>query len=69
MASLGLPIVGDSLYPTVVDVDPRDFTSPLQLVARHLSFTDPLDNTPRDFESTFALEWPEGTPEASADVG
>ncbi len=69
MASLGLPIVGDSLYPTVVDVDPGDFTNPLQLIARRLRFTDPLDNTPRDYESRFALEWPDATYEASADAG
>ncbi len=69
MAALGLPIVGDSLYPTVVDVDPGDFTNPLQLVARRLWFTDPIDQTLRDYESTFALEWPGGTPEAAADAG
>src|SRR6185369_12981538 len=31
MASLGLPIRGDSLYPEVVDVAPDDFMKPLQL--------------------------------------
>ena len=59
MAALGLPIVGDSLYPTVMDVAPDDFTAPLQLVARRLRFTDPLDQTPRDYASTCALEWPD----------
>ncbi len=68
MAALGLPIVGDSLYPTVVHVDPGDFANPLQLVAHRLRFTDPLDNTPRDYESRFALEWPVATYEASADA-
>lgn len=61
MAALGLPIVGDSLYPTVIDVDPEDFTAPLQLVARRLRFTDPLDHTPRNYASTSALEWPDTT--------
>lgn len=60
MASLGLPIVGDSLYPTAMNVDPADFTSPLQLIARRLWFTDPLDQTPRDYASRFGLQWPEG---------
>ncbi len=69
MASLGLPILGDSLYPTVMDVAPDDFSTPLQLIARRLRFTDPLDSTPRDYESTFALEWPEGMSDASADAG
>lgn len=61
LAALGSPIVGDPLYPTVLDVDADDFTSPLQLVARRLSFVDPIDQTPRDYTSRFALEWPEGT--------
>jgi len=58
MASLGLPILGDSLYPTVMDVAPDDFGSPLQLVARHLWFTDPIDETPRDYTSRCELRWP-----------
>jgi tRNA pseudouridine32 synthase/23S rRNA pseudouridine746 synthase len=73
MASLGLPIVGDSLYPTVADVAPDDFSSPLQLIARRLWFTDPIDQTPRDYMSGFELEWPDasaGTPdEKTADAG
>ena len=68
MAALGLPILGDSLYPTVMNVAPDDFTSPLQLIARRLWFTDPIDQTPRDYESTFALEWPDAMHEASADA-
>ncbi|NYI42277.1 pseudouridine synthase [Demequina lutea] len=69
MASLGLPILGDSLYPTVMDVAPDDFSSPLQLIARRLWFTDPIDQTPRDYASTFELEWPDTPHEQSADAG
>jgi tRNA pseudouridine32 synthase/23S rRNA pseudouridine746 synthase len=58
MAAVGLPILGDPLYPRVLDVDPDDFRAPLQLVARRLRFTDPIDQTPRDYFSRFALEWP-----------
>jgi tRNA pseudouridine32 synthase/23S rRNA pseudouridine746 synthase len=58
MAALGLPILGDSLYPTVLDVEPDDFAAPLQLVARTLRFTDPVDQTLREYTSRFALEWP-----------
>lgn len=58
MASLGLPIVGDSLYPSVVDVAPDDFSQPLQLIARSLRFVDPLDGTPREFTSLRDLRWP-----------
>jgi tRNA pseudouridine32 synthase/23S rRNA pseudouridine746 synthase len=59
MASLGLPIVGDSLYPTVLDVEADDFTTPLQLVARRLRFVDPIDEISREYTSRFALEWPD----------
>ncbi len=59
MAGLGLPIVGDPLYPRVLNVAGDDFSTPLQLVARRLRFTDPLDQTPRVYTSRFALDWPE----------
>lgn len=58
MAGLGLPILGDPLYPSVLDVRAGDFSSPLQLVARRLIFTDPIEQTPRDYTSRFALRWP-----------
>jgi tRNA pseudouridine32 synthase/23S rRNA pseudouridine746 synthase len=58
MAALGLPILGDPLYPRILDLEPDDFSAPLQLVARRLSFTDPIDQTARDYTSGFALEWP-----------
>ncbi len=60
LAALGLPILGDPLYPAILDVESDDFTTPLQLVARRLRFTDPIDQTPRDYASRFALGWPEG---------
>ena len=41
MASLGLPIIGDPLYPNVIDVAPDDFSRPLQLLAHSLEFDDP----------------------------
>src|SRR5262249_37707165 len=40
MASLGLPIDGDPLYPNVIDVAPDDFSTPLQLLAQSLEFDD-----------------------------
>lgn len=58
MAGVGLPILGDPLYPTVLDVDADDFTTPLQLIACRLHFADPIDQTSHDFTSRFALEWP-----------
>lgn len=55
MLSLGIPISGDPLYPVVTDVSVDDFARPLQLLASELSFTDPIDGTPRRFESVRSL--------------
>ncbi|WP_341729696.1 pseudouridine synthase [Brooklawnia sp.] len=54
---LGIPIVGDPLYPIVQDVDLDDFSTPLQLVARELTFTDPVDASRRCFTSNHPLDW------------
>ncbi|WP_110917919.1 pseudouridine synthase [Mycolicibacterium septicum] len=51
MASIGLPIIGDSLYPNVIDVAPHDFGNPLQLLAQRLAFTDPTTGEDREFVS------------------
>ena len=51
MASLGLPIEGDPLYPNVIDVPPDDFSTPLRLLARHIEFDDPLTGSRREFVS------------------
>ncbi|MFN6555276.1 pseudouridine synthase [Mycolicibacterium septicum] len=51
MASIGLPIIGDSLYPNVIDVAPDDFGNPLQLLAQRLAFTDPITGENREFIS------------------
>ena len=34
-----------------------DFDKPLQLLAKHLSFTDPITNKPMAFESGFELDF------------
>lgn len=52
MASLGLPIIGDPLYPNVIDVAPDDFSRPLQLLAHTLEFDDPITGTHRRFVSS-----------------
>jgi tRNA pseudouridine32 synthase/23S rRNA pseudouridine746 synthase len=56
MASLGLPIVNDSLYPNVIDVASDDFSLPLQLLAHTLAFDDPLRGGRRVFVSARTLE-------------
>jgi tRNA pseudouridine32 synthase/23S rRNA pseudouridine746 synthase len=51
MTSLGLPIVNDPLYPSIIDVAPDDFSRPLQLLAHQLEFTDPVSGRQRQFVS------------------
>jgi tRNA pseudouridine32 synthase/23S rRNA pseudouridine746 synthase len=68
MSSLGLPIVGDSLYPVIREVAPDDFSSPLQLIARSLRFADPLDGPAREYTSRCELQWPHDSTESRADA-
>lgn len=56
LASLGLPIDGDPLYPQVIDVAPDDFSQPLQLLAHRLEFDDPFTGRPRGFASERVLD-------------
>jgi tRNA pseudouridine32 synthase/23S rRNA pseudouridine746 synthase len=56
MASLGLPIIGDPLYPNVVDAAPDDFSRPLQLLAHRIEFDDPVTGEHRAFTSGRTLE-------------
>jgi tRNA pseudouridine32 synthase/23S rRNA pseudouridine746 synthase len=51
MASLGLPICGDPLYPKVIDVAADDFSAPLELLAQRMEFEDPLTGSHRRFVS------------------
>jgi tRNA pseudouridine32 synthase/23S rRNA pseudouridine746 synthase len=55
MSSLGVPILGDPVYPEVTDPAPDDFGRPLQLLARTLEFTDPLTGRARVFTSRRTL--------------
>jgi tRNA pseudouridine32 synthase/23S rRNA pseudouridine746 synthase len=57
---LGIPIVGDPLYPVVCDQPLDDFSRPLQLLATVLEFDDPVDGSRRHFETRRTLEaWPD----------
>ena len=51
MASLGLPIEGDPLYPNMIDVASDDFSTPLRLLAQRIEFTDPRTGERREFVS------------------
>lgn len=53
--ALGIPILGDDLYPHVRDRPADDFTEPLQLLAKSLEFTDPITGASRRFESRRTL--------------
>ncbi|MEU1320339.1 RluA family pseudouridine synthase [Streptomyces tibetensis] len=52
MTALGVPILGDPLYPEVTAPVPAgDFRRPLQLLARSLEFTDPVTGQEHRFRS------------------
>ncbi|MGO4692456.1 pseudouridine synthase [Glaciibacter sp. 2TAF33] len=55
MLGLGVPIIGDPLYPVVQDVPVHDFTTPLQLLASQVRFSDPIDGGMRQFDSVRRL--------------
>ena len=55
MNALNCPMLGDDLYPTVIDRAYDDFSSPLALVARRMRFTDPLTGEERVFHSQVEL--------------
>ncbi|MEE3067159.1 MAG: pseudouridine synthase [Actinomycetota bacterium] len=56
MASLGLPIIGDPLYPKVIDVPAGDFSTPLRLLAQRIEFDDPFTGSRRMFLSRRTIE-------------
>ncbi|WP_094979446.1 pseudouridine synthase [Rhodococcus pyridinivorans] len=63
MNSLGIPILGDNLYPEVYELEPQDYSNPLQLLARSLSFHDPITGRPTRFVSRRNLAaWSNSTP-------
>jgi len=55
MASLGLPIVGDAIYPDLLPENAADPAQALQLLARSLRFTDPINGHLRQFTSQRSL--------------
>ena len=57
MCALGLPIVGDRIYPVLQPQGSADPAQPLQLLAQRIAFTDPLTGTAREFRSERSLQW------------
>lgn len=58
LSSLGAPILNDAFYPVALPCKGDDFSAPLQLLARAISFEDPLTGQKRTFESERSLDWP-----------
>ncbi|MBK0417977.1 ribose-phosphate pyrophosphokinase [Leucobacter sp. CSA1] len=56
MNALGMPLLGDPVYPVDLAPDPYDFSSTLQLLAERLAFADPLTGEERAFESGLRLD-------------
>ena len=56
MNALGLPILNDGIYPTLLPEGDFDYAQPLQLLARELAFDDPVTGHLRAFSSRQALQ-------------
>ena len=58
--ALGLPIVGDRIYPRLLPEPPEgaepDYHQPLQLLAREIAFVDPLSGERRHYTSRRGLQ-------------
>lgn len=57
LASIGLGILHDNLYPVLTDEKPDDHERPLQLLARELRFVDPISGQEREFVSARSLDY------------
>lgn len=49
MAALGMPILNDGIYPLLTPEGATDYQRPLQLLAQHLAFDDPISGERRSF--------------------
>jgi len=55
LSSLGIPIVNDAFYPVALPCKQDDVSQPLQLLARAISFIDPISGEWREFRSRRSL--------------
>lgn len=55
MAGLGLPVVGDGIYPHLSPEGEMDHQHPLQLLAKAIEFVDPLSGMHRQWNSLRVL--------------
>lgn len=59
MAALGIPIRNDQIYPhhlSKEEIEQDNYSKPLQLLAEHISFTDPHTGQQRCFDSQRRLD-------------
>ncbi len=54
-AALGIPILNDRIYPTLLAENTDDYAHPLQLLAQSLAFKDPVTGEKRTFTSNRTL--------------
>ncbi len=52
MHALGVPIVGDGIYPVLTPEGQIDYDNPLQLLAKLIEWLDPITGKVRQFESS-----------------
>ncbi len=55
LAALGIPVINDKLYPALISSEGDDFSRPLKLLAKSISFQDPLTGHQHYFESGIRL--------------
>jgi len=55
LSSLGIPIINDAFYPVALPCKADDVSQPLKLLARRISFLDPLTGDWREFSSKRSL--------------
>lgn len=51
MMKIGAPILNDRFYPRLLPKEAPQFDKPLQLLAKSLSFVDPINGIKKEFES------------------
>jgi tRNA pseudouridine32 synthase/23S rRNA pseudouridine746 synthase len=60
MAALGLPILGDRIYPNLLPHGGDEPGNPLRLLAESIAFRDPVTGAARSFSSRQQLHFPQG---------
>ena len=58
MAALGLPILGDRIYPSLLPQGGDEPGNPLRLLAERIAFRDPVTGEQRSFTSRLKLHFP-----------